>query len=356
MNRQPPGKTILHSCIVVQDSTVDTVQIWYSRTMKLHRYSENPILSKNPDHSWEAGSVLNPSVLYEDGIFKMYYRATNDTRTGEAGGYMSSIGLATSTDGIHFQRFEHPVLSPDRDYEALLGCEDPRVTKIDDEYFMYYTAVGGDFGKWRVRIALATSKDGKEWHKHGVVGPKHTMSKAACVFPEKIHGHYHMFYTWQSDDPISSIMHAKFDSLDEVKHPPSTFMAQNIDQYAENVVFKPPHNTYRGAEVGAVPIKTEKGWLFIYCPANTKHHPEWTINAALLDLDNPKNVLATTEQPILHPETDAEKEGVVNNVTFPEGAVIVGDELYVYYGSGDQGICLATCNVYELLDHLESRR
>jgi predicted GH43/DUF377 family glycosyl hydrolase len=58
------------------------------------------------------------------------------------------------------------------------------------------------------------------------------------------------------------------------------------------------------------------------------------------------------EKPILTPETNAELTGVVNNVTFPEGAVIVGEDLYVYYGSGDQGICLATCNYKELLDHL----
>lgn len=320
--------------------------------MKLHRHQGNPIIEKNPHQRWEAGSVLNPSVLYEDGLFRMVYRATNDTRTGEQGGYMSSIGYAESTDGIRFTRSEEPLITPDRDYEQLLGCEDPRVTKIEDTYFLYYTAVGGDFGKWHVRIALATSKDFKHWKKHGIVGPKHTMSKAAALFPEKIYGHYHLFYTWQPDDPLSSIMHIKYDSLDDVIHPPSTAMAQNIDMYTENVVFAPPRNVFRGAEVGAVPIKTDSGWLFIYCPANTKHHPEWTINAALLDLHDPRKVLAVTEHPILEPETDEEKHGVVDNVTFPEGAVIVEDELYVYYGSGDQGICLATCMVQDLLQEL----
>jgi len=147
-------------------------------------------------------------------------------------------------------------------------------------------------------------------------------------------------------------MIAQFDSLEKVIKPPKGFMADNIDHYQDNVVFEPPEPVYRGAEVGAVPIKTKDGWLFIYCNANTSDHPEWTISAALFDLKDPRKVLAHIEKPILKPETEAELKGVINNVTFPEGAVVVGDELYVYYGSGDQGCCLATCNLEDLMQHL----
>jgi predicted GH43/DUF377 family glycosyl hydrolase len=321
--------------------------------VRLHRHPDNPILEKNPDVAWEQGSVLNPSVLYEDGIFRMVYRATNDTHSDIPGKYMSTIGYAESTDGIHFTRFPEPLITPDQEYEKRLGCEDPRVTKIGDRYFLYYTAVGEEEnGDDRVRIALATSPDFKHWDKHGVVGPYHTTSKAGVLFPEKIADQYVMFYTWMSDSPMSTIMEARFDSIEEVIKPPHHLMVDDVDRYEENAVFKPPENTFRGAEVGAVPIKTNHGWLFIYCPANTSDHPEWTINAALLDFKDPRKILAETSEPILRPESDAELHGIVNNVTFPEGAVIVGDDLYVYYGSGDQGICLATCNVHELLDHL----
>jgi predicted GH43/DUF377 family glycosyl hydrolase len=324
--------------------------------MKLRRYHKNPILEKNPDRDWEKGSVLNPGVIYENGIFRMVYRATNDTHNDIPGRYMSSIGYAESSDGIHFTRFPEPIISPDREYEKRLGCEDPRVTKIDDTYFLYYTAVSEDNeGNDVVRIALATSTDFKNWKKHGIVGPRHTTSKAAVLFPEKINGKYIMFYTWMSDSPMSSIMEARFDNLEEVINPPSSLMIDDVDRYEDNVVFKPPENTFRGPEAGAVPIKTNKGWLFIYCPANTLDHPEWTINAALLDLHDPRKILSFTDEPILKPETEAETHGVVNNVTFPEGAVIKGDELYVYYGSGDQGICLATCNAHELINHLSAK-
>jgi predicted GH43/DUF377 family glycosyl hydrolase len=321
--------------------------------VKLKRYRRNPILEKNPDVSWEAGSVLNPSVLYEDGIFRMVYRATNDIQRSEDGGYMSSVGYAESTDGIHFTRFPKPLIVPDQEYEKKLGCEDPRVTKIDDTYYLYYTAVGGD-EDWQIRIALATSKDFKKWKKHGIVGPRHTTSKAAVLFPEKIKGHYIWFYTWESDSPLSSIMEVKYKDLDEIIISPRGLIEESIEYYDDHVVFAPPEGVYRGAEVGAVPIKTKDGWLLIYCNANVSDHAEWTISAALLDLHNPKKVLAVTKEPILRPETDEELTGVVNNVTFPEGAVIVGEELYVYYGSGDQGICLATCNIHELLTHLKA--
>lgn len=323
--------------------------------MKLIRYPGNPILEKNPQNPWEQGSVLNPGVLYEDGLYRMVYRATNDVHNDIPGRYMSSIGYAESRDGVNYIRFAEPLIHPDQEYEKRLGCEDPRVTKIDDTYFLYYTAVGElEDGDDQVRIALATSKDFKNWVKHGIVGPAYTTSKAAVLFPEKISGKYIMFYTWMSDSPLSSIMEARFDDLRSVVKPPEGLMVDDIDKYEINAVFRPPENTFRGAEVGAVPIKTPDGWLFIYCNANTADHPEWTIGAALLDLEDPRRILAQTKEPILKPETDAEINGFVKNVTFPEGAVVKGDELYVYYGSGDQGICLATCKLEDLLNELRS--
>ncbi len=324
--------------------------------MRLKRHPANPILEKNPENHWEAGSVFNPSVLYDNGIFRMLYRATNDIKKDSVGGYVSSLGYAVSTDGIHFKRCPTPLIVPEQEYESALGCEDPRVTKIDGRYFLYYTAVGGMGSERDARIALATSHDFQIFTKHGIVGPKYTTSKAAVLFPEKVSNQYVLFYTWRSDTPTSSIMQARFDRLEDVIEPPNDFMANNIDHYDENVVFEPPPKVYRGAEVGAVPVKTDAGWLFIYCNANVSNHAEWTISAALLDLEDPSHIIAETEEPILQPETTAEKNGVVDNVTFPSGAVIVGEELYVYYGSGDQGCCLATCNLIELLEQLKSHK
>ena len=73
-----------------------------------------------------------------------------------------------------------------------------------------------------------------------------------------------------------------------------------------------------------------------------------------LDLENPLHILAKTPQPILEPELDFETSGLYNGCVFPTGNVIVDGELFVYYGSADKYVCVATCAVDELLDYLLS--
>lgn len=320
--------------------------------MKLKRFRGDPILERHHEHDWERGSVLNPGVLYENGIFRMVYRATNDVHPEIEGSYISSLGYAESVDGKHFERFEEPLLAPTERYESGLGCEDPRVTKLDDLYYMYYTAVGGHGHESKVRIALATSRDFIHWNKHGIVGPEE-FSKAACLFPEKINGKYTILFTIERESPQATIMMAQFDDLYDLFFPSKERMNRIVnEEYDEYVVFKPREG--RGNEVGAVPIKTPDGWLFIYSALSTvDDHTEWSISAALLDLHDPRKVLANVDH-LLRPETEHELHGVVSNVCFPEGAIVFGEELYVYYGSGDQGICLAMCDYQELLDHLKS--
>jgi predicted GH43/DUF377 family glycosyl hydrolase len=328
----------------------------------LNRHPGNPILEKLDGLPWAKGSVLNPTVFYEEGIYKMAFRATNDIHIDKPGMYVSSIGYAESLDGIHFTVRPTALITPDEEYENNLGCEDPRITKIDGTYFMYYTAVGHGVEEiyygWKIRTALATSRDLINWTKHGIVGPKVTPCKASCLLPEKVNGKYLFYYTLIPDNPNSSIMCAELDSIEEVINPPASKIAEFSESgdYEKYVVFRPSKKSFRGPEVGAVPIKTKYGWLFIYCPENATKGPLWTIGAALLDLKDPRKIIAQSKEPILQPATKDEISGIVNNVTFPEGALIVEENgremLYVYYGSGDQGICLATCGLNELLNDL----
>lgn len=80
----------------------------------------------------------------------------------------------------------------------------------------------------------------------------------------------------------------------------------------------------------------------------------WTISAALLDKEQPHKLIARVPGYILQPVTSYERDGLVPNVTFPEGAVVVGEDLYVYYGCADTVIGLATCKLKELLDYIET--
>jgi predicted GH43/DUF377 family glycosyl hydrolase len=76
------------------------------------------------------------------------------------------------------------------------------------------------------------------------------------------------------------------------------------------------------------------------------------VAAALLDLKDPSKVLARRKVPILQPETPYELFGQVNNVVFPCGAVVIGEELFVYYGGADSVICVATMKLAELMNSL----
>lgn len=328
--------------------------------MLMKRHPGNPVLTRDPGRSWEAGSVLNGTVIRgADGVIHMLYRATNGVEFDTAGEYVSSIGIADSTDGVRFERRAEPLIVPDRPYEVGLGCEDPRVVFLDGEYYIYYTAVEGTPPDIKVRIALATSPDLKTVTKHGIVGPKGAPSKAATLFPEPVDGKYLWFFTWCSDTPGATIIHTLFDDLDAVRNPPPGHIAAAVEDYDNTAVMIPGDRVElakvlvrRGPELGAPPIRTDAGWLFFYCNSDSEIEPEWQISAALLDLREPWRVVAKTPEPLITPETVEELDGVVNRVTFPSGAIVIDGTVHLYYGSGDQGICLATCDLAELLEVL----
>ena len=75
--------------------------------------------------------------------------------------------------------------------------------------------------------------------------------------------------------------------------------------------------------------------------------------AALLDLENPRRVIARTPEPILEPQEDYERIGVVPNVVFPAGAAVIKDDLKVFYGGADKVCCVATVPMKLLMESLE---
>ena len=70
--------------------------------IKLKRVSDQPILSPNPAHEWEATAVFNTAAIYDNGLVHLIYRATDITSNGRDGKYINNFGYAVSKDGINF--------------------------------------------------------------------------------------------------------------------------------------------------------------------------------------------------------------------------------------------------------------
>ena len=336
---------------------------------RLERYPSNekpkPILVPRKEVEWEAKAVFNPSVIYDNGTFKMLYR-TYPSNLEEAaprlkgqGFYLknqiSYIGYAESADGINFERRDTPFIFPDTEYDRF-GCEDPRITKMGDTFYITYTAIDTLIEKKdpniKIRIALATTKDFVTVEKHGIIGPPER-SKAAAFFPEKVHGEkIALLMTINSDSANSRVAVRYYDSMNEVLNQTDESWTKFLHTSKNTAVLQTQWWLHRGPELGATPIKTDRGWLLIFSSESMSH--TWTISAALLDMDDPDKLIARAPGYILQPVTKYEREGLVPNVTFPEGAIIAGDDLYVYYGGADTVICLATCKLAELLDYVVS--
>src|SRR5215813_7894241 len=117
---------------------------------------------------WEALHTFNPAAIVRNGKVYVLYRAEDDTGEMQIGLHTSRLGLAESSDGIHFSGRPQPVLYPDNDAEKDRewpgGCEDPRIVESEDgTYVLTYT----QWNRRKTDAAIATSKDLVHWTKHG---------------------------------------------------------------------------------------------------------------------------------------------------------------------------------------------
>ncbi len=305
------------------------------------------ILEPDPSHWWEKGAVFNCSVVFHEGGFHMLYRAVWGNYRKTASGfedYVSFIGYASSTDGIHFSRLPEPVISP-RESPEQLGCEDPRINPFEDRFLITYTALLTPVSPHaEYRIAVAETKDFKDYRKLGILIPD-VNDKDAVIFPRRINGKIAVLHRAFGRD----IQIAYIDSLT----PDKAFWKRHLSEIEKHTLLKPTYD-WEGIKVGAgaPPIETTNGYLLIY-HAKGKDH-KYRAGAALLDKDKPQRVIARLPYPIIEPTEEFEAHGDVENVVFPCGAVAVGDELYVYYGAADSRCALAILDFKELLRRLNT--
>ncbi len=312
------------------------------------RHAENPILKPKGENYWEAIATFNGSIVKSDGIYHLVYRALSRPIPNVGSNMnLSSVGYASSSDGIHF-RDRRQLIKPEQVWE-MYGCEDPRITKFGDKYFIFYTALSKfPFSPEGIKVGVATTRDFQTIEKHPVTPFN---AKAMTLFPEKIKGNMVALLTANTDKPPAKIALADFNDEKEMW---SNEYWQRWYKTLNDHVLPLQRSANDHIEVGAPPIKTDYGWLIIYCYIRNYLSPYrvFGIEAVLLDLVNPSIIVGRVTNPLIMPETDYELYGNVPNTIFPTGAIIEGEELYIYYGATDTTLCLASVDLQMLMKEL----
>ncbi len=316
--------------------------------MLVERSEKNPLLKPNRKHSWEAEAVFNGCPVKMGKHTYLLYRALSLPHyhtLAQTTLMVSDIGIAESKDGIHYHNRKRFITS-EYPWERF-GCEDPRVTKLDGKYYIFYTALSAyHFRADGIRVGVAISKDLKTLEEKHLVTPFN--AKGMALFPERINGNIWAVLSVHTDKPPTNICLASF-------HKESDLWSKRywrdwykgFEKYALPLQRRPQDHI----EVGAPPLKTKHGWLLIYSYIQNYYSGQrlFGIEAALLDLQNPSRVIATTRAPLLAPEEYYERIGLVPNVILPSCAILKKNLIRLYYGAADTTCCVAAIDAKGLL-------
>lgn len=249
---------------------------------------------------------------------------------------LSHLRLLCSDDGVRFYEPEgYPALVGEGMLQTF-GVEDCRVSKVDDIYYLTFTAVSGN----GVGVGLRTTVNWKNFKSHGMILPPH--NKDCAVFEERINGLFYALHRPSSVDIGGNYIWI-------------TSSPDGIHWGHHQCIIKTREGLWDSARVGAgaAPIKTEKGWLEIYHGANEKH--QYCLGAFLMDINDPSKVIARTETPIMIPTATYETSGFFGNVVFTNGHIVEpdGDTITVYYGAADEFVCGAHFSLKEIFSLLK---
>jgi beta-1,2-mannobiose phosphorylase / 1,2-beta-oligomannan phosphorylase len=340
------------------------MEMTISPALKLKRADINPVLAPHPDHPWENLAVCNPGVWYEDGLFTMIYRAAGDDFD-----HVIRFGLATSRDGIHFERAsDQPLLGRARtgrtpvasrirassSSTAIIISPMPTApssrgnigSKPDNAAFSPDDDTLPElFGRNMTASGLLVSDDLRSFRRLGRITRADVDDRDVILFPGKVGGRYAMLHRpmqWVGPDfgtDYPAIWISFSDNLLDWND--STLLMRNEFDWERKVGGATP------------PILTAHGWFMLYHAVD--ENGVYRVGAVMLDLDDPTRVIARTRHPIMEPDEDFEWNGLYpHGVVFPTGNVVVDGTIYVYYGAADQAIGVATADFEELVNHVFS--
>lgn len=270
----------------------------------------------------------NPNYIFTDP--RSVWQIKNGSRKIVALTSLSHFRIARSKDGINFKIDDKATIFP-RSIDEEWGIEDPRITKIEDIYYINYTSVSRN----GAGTSLITTKDFINFKRHGIIfAPE---NKDVAIFPEKINGKYYAF-----NRPVPCAIGT-----------PDMWIATSPDLFHwgdQKIFYKATSDSWENGRIGggAVPFLTDKGWIKIYHAAD--YNDRYCLGAFLLDKNDPRVIIGKTKKPILEPIEDYEINGFFGNVVFTCGAVVFDELVKIYYGAADDKICLAEVTVSNLLN------
>jgi predicted GH43/DUF377 family glycosyl hydrolase len=262
----------------------------------------------------------------------------DDSRVIRVGGevFLTSIShlrLARSRNGVDFAIAPRPLLVAADRLESF-GIEDARLTAIDGQLVLNYTAVSPH----GIATALAVGPDLDHLERRGVVfAPP---NRDVTIFPERLDGRYLALHR----------------PMPESIGRPAIWLASSPDLIHwgdHRLVATARPGAWDDLKVGggAPPVRVAGGWLAIY--HGVRSDPlTYSLGALLLDAADPSLVLGRSRRPILAPEAPYERDGFFGNVVFTCGLVAEGDALRIYYGAADGVTAAADIPLADILEGL----
>jgi beta-1,2-mannobiose phosphorylase / 1,2-beta-oligomannan phosphorylase len=249
---------------------------------------------------------------------------------------LSHLRLVCSDDGINFyEPAGYPLLTGEGPLQTF-GIEDCRVSFLEEQYHLTFTAVSPN----GVGVGLRTTTDWKNFAAHGMMLPPH--NKDCAIFEEKVNGKYYTLHR-----PSSVDLGGNFIWL--------ASSPDGIHWGDHRCILTTRAGSWDSKRIGAgaAPIKTPQGWLEIYHGANAQH--QYCLGAFLMDLDDPYKVIARSEEPIMMPSAPYELTGFFGHVVFTNGHIVQpdGDTVTVYYGAADEVVCAADFSLAAILSSLK---
>jgi predicted GH43/DUF377 family glycosyl hydrolase len=294
------------------------------------KHPENPIVQPGDIPGGAAMYVFNPGAIKFRGEYLMMMDVATLAQP-------IVLWMARSKDGVHFTPDPAPVKWPAPDPLHPEDCiYDPRITKMGDDYFILYASSVGTIG---VRVGIVKTRDFVTFERVSIGSD--LGNRNGCLFPEKINGLY-----CRLDRPFGN---PRDPSNIWVNYSPDLVFWGKSEMVLSNRSSLWDCHKIGG---GAVPIKTDRGWLIIYHgTATTGAGIIYRLGVAMLDLQNPAKVLARGDDAVLWPEHPYELCGRVDNVVFACNAIVEPDDtVKVYYGAADTCIGLAEAKLSDLID------